>query len=322
MPSEPFDPPRLTMARRLAGLGVGPLSERVGVDVEPFELGQAHPGAATLRDLARALDVPVAFFHPGRPRLHLDLARTSLPRGADRTAAALELLWEVLCEVRQHVDLPAARFGPPTFPTALAHRVRTAWGVPTGPLPGLIEHLEDQGVLVAYVPGTGCAAELPGHTVIGVVATMSQVELRWSVAEQFGHLLTGTGQASATAFAAELLLPADALTCAGRDPVELAAGFGVPMDRLVRRARGLGIRLRAVAGDALTVLNAEQSRNGAIRDGRLPVDEPSMLIEAARMAFADPVTELSATLRVPPRTVTGLLGIVPAVVGRHLTAVR
>ncbi|SER46737.1 ImmA/IrrE family metallo-endopeptidase [Actinokineospora terrae] len=315
MPREPFDPPRLTMARRLAGNGVGELSERVGADVEAFELGQVHPGADVQRELARALDVPVAFFQPGRPRLHLDLARTSLPRGAEQTAAAVELLWEVLCEVRQHVDLPVARFGPPTFPTALARRVRAAWGVDAGPLPNLIGHLEDQGVLVALVPQTSCAADLPGNTVIGVVATMSLVERRWAVAEQFGHLLSGSGHASATAFAAELLMPADALACAGRDPVEVAARFGVPVDRLTRRARALGIRLRTVAGDGGVAEDSGVADGGA-------ADAPEALLEATRMAFADPVPELAAALRVRPRAIAGLLGVVPATVGRHLTAVR
>ncbi|WP_018686416.1 XRE family transcriptional regulator [Actinokineospora enzanensis] len=331
MSSEPFalasafDPPRLTMARRLAGRSAADLAATLGHPVERYELGQVRPTADVVRACARVLGVEPGFFTAGRPRLHLDLERTSLPRGAERTAAFLELLWEVLCVLNEQVELPDAALFPPgkpaaparaAIPTALAHKVRLDWCARGGPLHRLVGRLEGRGIIVVPFAGAPCVADLPGHTVITVDPRQPVAERRWATAEQFGHLLYGVdtcARPSAVAFGAELLLPCGSLVAAEirRDPVEVATRFGVPVARLLHRARAL--RLVGTAVDPPR----------AVPDGDVPDDEvPRLLAEAAGLAFTDPVPELADRLFVTPRLMRALLSGSPAVPDRHLAAVR
>ncbi|GLZ36378.1 helix-turn-helix transcriptional regulator [Actinokineospora sp. NBRC 105648] len=305
-----FDPPRLSMARRLAGLDVDGLAEVVGHPVEDYELGRDRPTADVLRTWARTLGVAPDFFVAGRPRLHLDLTRTSLTRRANRADSAragafLELLWEVLCAVDDHVELPPSNLAcrAPT-PAALARGVRLDWRAPRGPLPHLTAHLEARGIMVVPFPGPAFSALLPGRAVIALDPRLPGPERRWAAAVEFGGLLLGVGtspDAGAAAFAAELLLPAAELT-PRTDLTGLATRYGVPLPRLLDRCRALGLPRRP----------ADPAED-------LGDETPRLLADAVALAFDDPVRALAERLRTGPKLLRGLLTGTPE---QHLTVVR
>ena len=72
-----FDPARLIQARRLRGLTPKELAAEAGTSPQTiglYEAGVNTPGATMLVRLAKALDIPPAFFEAGRPMARLDSA--------------------------------------------------------------------------------------------------------------------------------------------------------------------------------------------------------------------------------------------------------
>ncbi|ASO18093.1 Zn-dependent peptidase ImmA (M78 family) [Actinoalloteichus hoggarensis] len=163
----PFDPARLVLGRRLAGLHTRDLAaaiDRAPATLARYESGLATPPADIRERCAQALGVPVGFFEPGRPQLRLDTGRahfrslratTVVER--DQALAQVELLWEIVVRLEEVVNLPMVELDPVAAesPAAAARAIRRHWGFGDGPLPHLVRQLEARGVVVTRLRGAG-----------------------------------------------------------------------------------------------------------------------------------------------------------------------
>jgi Zn-dependent peptidase ImmA (M78 family) len=158
-------------------------------------------------------------------------------------------------EVSVPTDLPE--------PLMAAKVTRTAFGLsPDLPITHLVRTLEKHGVYVLALP-----IEVPGHDafstwmdsnprrpVIVITQTDAGDRLRFSVAHELGHLVLHRSpkglariENEANSFAAEFLVPADAVRSEMNLPLTLTAlaslkaRWGVSMQTLVTRARDVGI---------------------------------------------------------------------------------
>lgn len=270
----PFEPTRLAMARKLAALPVGTLAERIGRPrrvITDCELGRTPPSSDLLQRLARALDVPVGFFRSGRPQLRLDTTDAhfrSLPAHdlapREKALATIELLWEVLLNLEDVVELPDTdmllELAGTAEPKQAARQVRRWWGVGRGPVIHLIRHIETNGIVPLHAPG-GQDPSLPefstpagGRPIIYLTDDDDPHRRRFRAAHELGHLVmhpqpapgSTHREASANAFAAELLMPEREL--AGHFPAardftalnELARAYGVSSSALADRGKALG----------------------------------------------------------------------------------
>lgn len=221
-----FSPPRLTLARQVAGRTKRQLAEAIdktATAVTQFELGQARPSAETLAYCAQALELPVTFFAAGRPQLVVDTGmahfrslRATRAYQREQAMGFIALLWEVVEAVEQVVELPPvrlpgvsdfARFG---SPAEAARELRKFWDVSDGPLPHLVRHAEANGIVTCVLPRTltgETAAGSPEHpsgvsnvdafstkvsqrSLIGLTgAKGGLLRRRFNVAHELGHLL-------------------------------------------------------------------------------------------------------------------------------------
>lgn len=343
-----FEPARLAMARRLAGLRQWELAaaiDRPVAAVAQYELGRSYPSAETLARCARVLDVPAGFFTAGRPQLRLDTAqvhfrslRATQTVRREQALARVELLWELLGEVEQVVELPTVDLGLPPGagpgdPARVAREVRGVWGVSAGPVAHLVRNLEARGVVVVENPPTAdptgqdvdaFSAPLYGRPVVVLPATEDLAERRFAAAHELGHLLlhpdaapgNGHHEAEAIAFAAEFLAPArelrDLLPPATDVPalVELGTSYGVPVTVLVRQGRNLGVYPADVCRRLMSAL-ATLDQRAHRPPVTYPGERPELVVRALDMA-ADhglPLGALARRLRVTPAMVRDLLGL-------------
>jgi Zn-dependent peptidase ImmA (M78 family)/DNA-binding XRE family transcriptional regulator len=177
-----------------------------------------------------------------------------------------QLYFESVDSLRQQLNVPPVRL-PRTLeedPITAARLTRSALGFPpTGPIKNLVAGLERGGVIIVALPlhieGLDAFSLWPaGHTkppVIALLETSEGDRQRFSTAHEVGELVlhqrpAGTVsemEQGANRFAAEFLLPAESISEDLIPPVtlgsvaELKPRWGVSMQALIRRARGLDI---------------------------------------------------------------------------------
>lgn len=244
--THPFDPARLAQARTLAGLSARRLAELVGIAPAALgqcELGARRPSAQLLARLADALDVPAAYFAPGRPHGRVDASaahfrslRETRAHQRAKAAAFTELAWELTHALERRVELPAVdlpgfscgEFEPgalPAEPAAAARELRGLWGLGDGPVTHLVRRLEARGVVVLFPRRDADLRTVDAFSTSRltrpiIVLTANKADdvhrHRFSAAHELGHLVLH-GEASpgdvlrereADAFAAEFLTPA------------------------------------------------------------------------------------------------------------------
>jgi Zn-dependent peptidase ImmA (M78 family)/DNA-binding XRE family transcriptional regulator len=340
-----FAPARLTQARELAGLRKRELAEAIGrtaTAVSQYELGQTGPAAETLLRCARALDVPVAFFAAGRAQLRLDTVHAHFSSLRDSTAVArrhalaqVELLWEIAEALDQIVELPQADIGLPLGiphgdPAVVARRVRKAWHLPGGPVVHLVRTLEARGIVVTWLRavdgGPGAFSTAPhGRPMIVLSGMENPLCRRFSVAHELGHLLlhpdpepgSTRHERQASAFAAELLMPAAEIPGRLPVPVDLAAlkdtadGYGVSVTALVKRGKELGVYPESTLRRTLAAIRRlGWHSHEPVRSG-YPGELPALLPNAVEVAAAHglPLAVLAGRLRLSPRRLRALIGL-------------
>lgn len=161
---------RLTQARRARAMTAADLASIVEVSVQSlskYENGHQVPRRETVERLSRALGFKEQFFFrpmgdgDSRPvfwRSRLSAQATDLERAAVR----LEWLKEVVDYLGGFFDFPRLSildFKTPADPTKItnaiieeaARAVRQEWNAARGPLPDIIEKMEESGILVARV---------------------------------------------------------------------------------------------------------------------------------------------------------------------------
>jgi len=156
-------------------------------------------------------------------------------------------------------DLPtAATVTPDSAPDGpeSARRLRTAWKVPAGPIPHLVNLLERHGVSfypndMTYAQLDALASSPIGHRMIMQINRRSNREdVRVAVAHELGHAVmhstpSVSAEREANRFAAELLFPSEQtgrllfnLSIASLDDIE--GEWGVPASVILNRARDDG----------------------------------------------------------------------------------
>ena len=210
-----FSGSRLREAIEVRGKTAAWLAGHVDVSaqaVSKYERGKATPGPTTLRKIAHELEFPIRFFLAGdRSRSSSPVFFRSMAAATKRARAAArhQLIWlqdlsEALAvDVRlPEPNLPSIDVGDPLLLSfdeieEVASEVRTFWRMGSGPVPNMINLLENQGVVSAKLKlgantldGVSVldAAERRGYVIVG---TDKGASCRWrfDAAHELGHLV-------------------------------------------------------------------------------------------------------------------------------------
>jgi Zn-dependent peptidase ImmA (M78 family) len=344
--AQAFAPARLTMARELAGMRKRDLADAIGrtaAAVSQYELGQSRPSGETLDRCADALGLPVSFFTTGRPHLRLDTAsahfrslRSTTAHQRQQALAHVELLWELIDQLDQVVELPPVDLGLPLGirpgePGAAADMLRKAWQVPAGPVVHLVRSLEARGIVLTQLPGVDAetidafSAALHGRPMIVLSRKGNPMRQRFSVAHELGHLLlhpepapgSRVHEREANTFAAELLMPAAEIRDRLPTPVDITAlketadGYGVSVTALAYRGKDLGVYSESTLRRVMTTLTRLGWRTDEPVGSRYPGERPELLTRAAELAATHglPLTLLADRLHVTGPRLRDLLGM-------------
>ena len=262
---------RFKQARELNRLTQAQVADVVGVNqsaIAHIENGRRVPTADLIQGIAQATRVtsafferkPVAPFPPGS----LTYRARSVARAADRGQAYqfVSLLVEQTQIMADHLSLPQLLLPQADNPVEAARLTRTAWEVdPLIPMPHTINLFERHGgvtfnlpIVLDRIDAFSTWAMVDGERpVIALSAGCPGDRIRFSVAHELGHLVMHKGQETpnlereANLFAAELLLPSDAMlrtlseNLTLSNAARLKGRWGVSIQMIVRRARDLGV---------------------------------------------------------------------------------
>ncbi len=237
-----------------------------------FESGAARPGADTLSTLGSALNVPTAFFVRPLTETHEGFFRSLRRTGVTDRRRARATAY-VAHDLALHAAA-AGRFPASAVPSIqvsgleaggdeiehIAGRVRTALGILSGPVPDVVQLLEDHGVVVIRLPlGTAdvdaFSLPFPDHPVVVLGADKNdRARSRFDAAHELGHLVMhgehiwGMPEVEKQAhmFAAAFLMPAHEIHPQLPQTVDWSRFFDlkrhwqVSLAALLRRAKDLG----------------------------------------------------------------------------------
>lgn len=310
---------RVRECRLAAGMSQEQLASALDLDrtmIAKIERGVRRIDALELAKLSSVLEVPLDYFLTPRPPVVSRRAEpaedtvTEVSRQSFRLEVALST-W--LADIRQLIEL--GQFSPPEiarYPEAIrdpssarraARWARERLGLGADPIDSLMSVCERLGQLVAVVetPGEG-ASLVDGDLAVAVISKQSDPgRRRTTAAHELGHLITGDEystdlgvhasrsdrEATVNAFAAELLLPIEAIRTAARS------------DGTVRREDLVGLAARFRTSWSLTVNQAVAAGTldkRAAMDMRKRNPTRAELMEAVGWA---PQPDLE-TVRVPP----------------------
>lgn len=311
-----FDCERLTLARRLRGLRKNQLADAVGTTpkaIGRYEAGVQRPDEMTLKRLAIALGVPVAFFHGGRSPVSLDGAhfrslRSTSQIERDQALAYGRIATDVVAALEDlvdfpEVDLPEYPVSPDEIagpgPVEAARLTRKALLEQAGPVPHVVRLLEKHGVIVLVLPR---AAERVDAFSVGVhprpmvffnPAKGDYWRNRFDAAHELGHLVMHADaepgekvvEDQAHRFAAEFLMPEQDI--AGELPGtadwerlgRLKATWGVSIAALLYRSRTLGIMQETAYRNAMSAMSSRGWRRHEPGPARA-LEQPTMLTRA------------------------------------------
>lgn len=225
-----------------------------------------------IQSLAIQLGFPVSFFHQGMgPEFPLGSllfrCRADLPANEKAKIRQLALLEYELCE-KLLVGLKPIPLHFPAFtnidPKEAARVTRTTLGIPPDtPIPHLINKLEKNGIFVFAIPGVHEKYDAfslwsdsePRRPVMTINTNKPTDRMRYNCAHELGHLVLHRSprgslvemEKEAHAFAAEFLMPEEAMLSVIKQPVsltqlaELKPRWGVAVQALVKRAYDLAL---------------------------------------------------------------------------------
>jgi len=253
-----------------------------------YENGLRNPGAQTLATLATELGVAPGLLK-ALPTFYGALA---LPSHMRRRGSPKATLWRRLQArlnvVRFHVhrlaDMSDIEFGhavPRFDPTAVsaseaARRVRNQWGMPPGPVEGIVASMEDAGCFTASFDfgsqRVGALSQWVGtYPTVATNSSASVERARLTLAHELGHLVLHSHpegvshdiEREAADFAAAFLLPErdvrDEFDDVSLDALhDLKLEWGVSIRTLVERAH----TLRAIDARRLNSIHKMLSRRG------------------------------------------------------------
>lgn len=215
-PIEPLVPERIREARSARGMTAIDLASCVGVTrqaISKYELGIAEPSSVVINEIARCLNMPLAFFYKpistpdNRGTVFFRSLKTNAARAKEILSAKIQWaseLSQILAEeiLFPDVDLPAL---PEKFSQSAAYSyddieeiatyLRKYWKLGAAPIPNISRLLESHGVVVASVK-TGfsetdaCSSVIEGRPFIFLdMQKECAVRTRFNMAHELGHLL-------------------------------------------------------------------------------------------------------------------------------------
>jgi len=314
---------RLILARGVRDLTHLELSRRLRVDkplISKLETGSA-PFPEWLLTLAAAeLQFPVPFFtarsgDPGAgwepPPPEADFLRHQAWAGVQVRQLRLAHRWtQLVGEAADRLGgvLPPVPVSLPRLvaaqPEAAAHTVRAALYLPgLDPVAHLLAAVEQSGVTVFGLPvparpQAAFSAWRGDQPVLAVLSGAPPDRLRFAVAHELGHLVLHqsttdlpTAEAEANRFAAELLLPLQAV--ARGLPTQLTVEglldwhrtWQLPLPVLLRRARDAGVINEARHGR----LTSQLAQLSPVATAAASPEKPGRLRRAVECVYGDPV---------------------------------
>lgn len=228
---------RLNSARKMAGMSMEALSQKAGAIVSKqaiskYEKGKINPSSEVLLALANALDVKVDYFFRASQmtitgiefRKRSRLTKKEEDRIKYQTIDFIQKYIEIedILNTRRKFKNPVAhnRIQSHADIESAALEIRKKWKLGNGPVPHLIELLEDNGFKIIEVDadekfdGLSGFAEDMTIPVIAVLKEQDLVRKRFTIAHELGHLLLDFSDTEEKfseklchAFAGALLLP-------------------------------------------------------------------------------------------------------------------
>ncbi len=271
---------RLKSARKMAGLSLDALALKTGAFVtkqaiSKYEKGMINPSSEVLLALARALDIKVDyFFRPsGVSIAGLEFRKkSSLSKKKEDQIKyqTIDFLQKYL-ELEEILNIQEPFVNPVSNPAIKNHadieraaqEIREKWKLGQGPVPHLIELLEDKGFKVFEVSDAQNFDGLSGFVagmnipVMAVYKGQDLVRKRFTLAHELAHLLLNLPDVEKKkteklchAFAGALLLPEAVIKrelgekrtkITQWELIKLKGIFGISIQAVMARAHNLGI---------------------------------------------------------------------------------
>lgn len=338
-------PSRLALARKRRGLTMVRLAADAGVttrSLSAYESGRQQPNPQTLRALARALGLPVAFLEgPEIDEVPPDAASfralskmTASQRDSACSAGRIAFLINDWISGRFRLPVPDVPSLPSLDPETAAEVVRARWGLGLNPVANVIHLLESRGVRV-FSLADECAEvdafSLYWHgTPFCFLNTMKSGERgRFDAAHELGHLVLHTehrvphgpdAEQEANRFAAAVLMPAASviaarLSNATTDQIIAAKQeWNVSAMALTHRLHELSLLTEWGYRTACVNLSRMGYRTG--EPGGIPHESSQLLARVLRMLRGNGFTsaQVAADLAIPLAELNShLFGLVPTV---------
>lgn len=230
---DPFNPSRLTLARKRRGLTKTDLARGIGVDwrsISAYESGEFPPSDVSLTKLAASLRFPIPFFFGAdleepepdaasfRAQTKMTAGQRDMALGQGTLALHVNSYIENRFELPQP-DLPDISREP--SPEAAAASLRRCWGIGELPIPNMVYLLEAKGIRVFSLAID--ALEVDAFSMwkaatpfVFLNSRKSSEHSRFDAAHELGHLVLHRHAApngreaerEADAFASAFLMPA------------------------------------------------------------------------------------------------------------------
>jgi len=288
---------RLNSARKMAGMSMEALAQKAGAIVSKqaiskYEKGKINPSSEVLLALANALDVKVDYFFRSAT---VAIAGIEFRKRSRLTKKEEERIkFQTIDFIQKYLEIEEILNEAPAFKNPVtrnrikshediecaAFEIREKWNLGNGPVPHLIELLEDNGFKIFEVEaedqfdGLSGFAENMGIPVIAVYKNGDLVRKRFTIAHEMGHLLldfSGIKNSSSEklchAFAGALLLPKEVLIedlVPHRDKItewelkKLKGIYGMSMQAIMARAYHLNI----ISENAYRLFNIYVNKHG------------------------------------------------------------
>ncbi|MBF0227417.1 MAG: helix-turn-helix domain-containing protein [Desulfobacterales bacterium] len=287
---------RLCSARKMAGLSLDALAKKTDSIVtkqalSKYEKGQINPSSDVLISIAKALDVKVDYFFRSQVSITgIEFRKKSnlSKKKADQIKFQTINFLEKYLEIEDILNIKSSFINPVTNNRIknyqdierAAVEIREKWDIGKGPLPHLVELLEDKGFKIFEVENTerfdglSCFVEGMMIPVICIFADSDMVRKRFTIAHEIGHLLLDfsdgmeeSHEKLCHAFAGALLLPQEMMReelGTNRNKItewelkKLKGIFGVSMQAIMARA----FYLKIISDNTYKSFNIYINKNG------------------------------------------------------------
>ena len=357
--SAKFQPKRLQQARHLKRFTLEELGQAVDLtrqSLSQFERGERTPAPDTLKRLSESLSVPIEFFL--RPMGEVESSSRGLVyyralkktrdviREQQRAAAILDLCAALVDTLQEHIEYQAPSL--PRLPDdvnpltldldsieGIALATRQTLGLGLGPISDLTLLVENQSVIVAYVPlpegMDGLSTNFGDRPFIAVSSGATLARGRINVAHEYGHLILHHGladeqdlddetfnlvESQAWRFAGAFLLPqksflADVYSVSLDALSILKTKWGVSIAAMIQRLLDLGVIDREQQR-YLRIQLAQRQWNKREPGDELPRERARLLNRAAMFLQSEgelTLPQLASTSSMPMQFVADALEV-------------